>query len=534
MAFDFLKRLFRTETRSLENPATPISFDFLTATPTDSGVVVTERTALNIAAVYQAVNVLANDVSKLPLFLYRRLLDGGRERDKAHPTSFLLRHKPNQYLTSVIFKKTLMQHALLWGNGYAAIFRDGAARPIELIILDPSRTYPVWNSKGELRYITTINNERRTLFPEDVFHLRGLAFDGIKGYSPVELARNSLALGVAAEKFGNKFFSNGAVATGVLSHPGVLKGQAAENLREEFEEKHRGLGQTLRTIVLQEGVKFQQLTIPNEAAQFLQTREFQKAEVASWFNLPPHKVGAGDRTSYASLEQENQSYLDASLDPWLIAFEEECWDKLLTEEEKHRDTHFVEFLRDALLRTDLPTRYESYATGIQWGILSPNEARRLENKPPRGPEGDEFVRPVNMAPAGTAANALPTADPQAKANVVEAQRMLLSDAIGRMYRRIANTTRQAAKNPAEFRSRINRELEQYEAVFAQAIQPTVAAIRLLSGNTTLSAPMLARDHVAKLRAALSDIPPEQVETLASRWETTGADALADNILGIAL
>lgn len=529
MAFDFLKRLFRTETRSLENPATPISFDF--SPPTDSGVVVTERTALNIAAVYQAVNVLANDVSKLPLFLYRRLPDGGRERDKAHPTGYLLRHKPNQYLTSVIFKKTLMQHALLWGNGYAAIIRDGAARPLELIILDPSRTYPVLNAQGALRYVTTINNERRVLFPEDVFHLRGLSFDGIKGYSPVDLARNSLALGMAAEKFGNKFFANGAVATGVLSHPGVLRGQASDNLREEFEEKHRGLGQTLRTIVLQEGVKFQQLTIPNEQAQFLQTREFQKAEVASWFNLPPHKVGAGDRTSYASLEQENQSYLDTSLDPWLLAFEEECWDKLLTEQEKQDDTHFVEFLRDALLRTDLPSRYASYAVGIQWGILSPNEARRLENKPPRGPEGDEFVRPVNMAPAGTAANVQPATQPAA--NTTEAQRLLLSDAIGRMFRRIAAATRQAAKNPTEFRSRIDRELEQYEAVFVQAIQPAVAAIRLLSGKP-LSVPTLAHDHVAELRAALADITPEQVETLANRWETTGADALTDNILGIAL
>ena len=521
MRFDFLTRLFRTEQRSLENPAAPLHVHW---SPTnDAGMVVTPQTALNIAAVWQATNVLANDAAKLPIHLYRRLPDGGRERDRAHPASYLLRHKPSRTLTAAAFKKTLMQHALLWGNGYAYIARDGAARPLELSILLPDRTQPVWLANGSLRYVTTVGNQRRTLLPEDVFHLRSLGFDGLIGYSVVELARQSLGLGLAAEKFGNQFFSNGAVSTGVISYPGRLKEQAAENLRDEFEEKHRGLSQAHRTILLQEGAKFQPLTIPNEQAQFLGTREFQKAEIASWFNLPAHKVGVGDRTSYASLEQENQSYLDTSLDPWLIAWEEECWDKLLTEDEKQRETHFVEFLRDALLRTDLPTRYAAYNTAIQCGFLTPNEARRKENLPPGGPELDTFVRPVNMAPA-TVAQAT---------NTTEAQRLLLSDAIGRMYRRMAAATRQAAKHPAEFRSRIERELEQYEPIFVQAIQPAVAAIRLLSSKP-LSASALARDHVAEVRSALADIPPEQVETLLTRWEATGADALADNILGLAL
>ncbi|WP_254509880.1 phage portal protein [Anatilimnocola floriformis] len=514
MLFDWF---FPKETRSLENPATPLSVS-LTSGFTDTGLAITPHTALNIAAVWQAVNVLANDVAKLPLHIYRRTPDGGRERDTMHPASYLLRRKSNANLTSFALIKTMMLHTLLWGNAYAFILRDNAAKPLELILLLPERT-KVIRINNEVRYQTKIGNETRVLRPEDVLHIRGLSHDGITGLSMIDLARESLALGLAAEKFGTKFFGNGSVSSGVITYPGRLKEQAANNLQSEFEEKHQGLTNAHRTILLQEGAKFTPLTIPPETAQFLGTREFQKSEVASWFNLPPHKVGTGDHTSYASLEVENQSYLDNSLDPWLLTFEFECFDKLLTEQEKQTESHFVEFVREALLRADLPTRYAAYTSAITNGFMSRNEVRRRENLPPiEG--GDAFLTPLNM-----------TAEPtQPPAPTTDVQRSLLVDVLGRMSRRIAATARQAAKQPADFEQRMQRELDDYEPLFMQAIAPAIGAIRCLSNDNTLAPGPIARRHVASLR---DELKTNDIEATVSRWESSATEQ-ANNILGIAL
>jgi HK97 family phage portal protein len=501
--FVFFDWLFQT--RSLENPAKPLSVAF-TSGLTDSGLAINPHTALNIAAVWQAVNVLANDVAKLPLHIYRRTPDGGRERESLHPASYLLRRKSNSNLTSFMLLKTLMQHVLLWGNGYAFIVRDNAAKPLELTLLLPDRTKPI-RVNGELRYQTKIGNESRVLRPEDVLHIRGLSHDGITGLSMIDLARESLALGLAAERFGTKFFGNGSVASGVITYPGRLKEQAANNLQSEFEEKHQGLTNAHRTILLQEGAKFTPLTIPPETAQFLGTREFQKSEVASWFNLPPHKVGSGDRTSYASLEIENQSYLDNSLDPWLLTFETECFDKLLPEQEKQTESHFVEFVREALLRADLTTRYAAYTSAINTGFMSRNEVRRRENLPPiEG--GDAFLTPLNM-----------TTEPTAPAPNIDVQRNLLTDVLGRMSRRIAATARQAAKQP-DFEQRMQRELDDYEPLFTQAITPAIGAIRCLSNDDTLAAGPIARRHVAKLR---EELKTSDIEATITRWESSATD-----------
>lgn len=502
-------RLFRPaklEKRlSPENPSVPLDSPDLWMDvyggASDAGLNITPRVALTYAYVWQAVNLLSSDLAKLPICIRQQSPDGS-EQDIEHPASYLLRRKPSEHVTAGIFKQTLTAHALLWGNGYAWISRDGAARPIELLILGPDRTQAVRGPNGSLFYVTRIGSQQRTLRADEVLHVRGLGFDGLQGYSVVELAKQSLGLGLAAEKFGNKFFARGATSSGVITHPGKLKQVAAENLLRTFEKEHQGLEQSHRTILLEEGVKFQQLTIPPESAQFLETRAFQRVEVASWFNMPPHKLGDASRTSYNSLEQENRSYLESTLDPWLMRWEEECWDKLLTEEEKRGDTHHVEFDRTELLRTDLKTRYEAYAIARQNGWKSVNDIRRAEKEPPIGPQGDVYLSPLNMTPAADAARAM------------------LRDTLGRMVRRIAATARRGGKPPTEM-------LAEYEPVFREAIAPALRVVN--AAGIAASVDDVTRRHLDRCRQDLQDSP--DVDAMASRWEKQLADSLADEIMG---
>lgn len=270
---------------SPENPSVPLDSPDLWMDvfggASDAGLNITPRVALTYSAFWQAVNLLSGDAAKLPIGVFQ---DAESETAVKHPANYLLRRKPNGTMTAFTFKQVIVAHALTWGNGYAWINRTGAAEPAELLLLGPDRTRCVRQPNGQVHYVSKIGGRPITIPAADVFHLKGLGFDGLQGYGVVEMAKQSLALGLGAEKFGNKFFSRGAVASGVLTHPGRMKQQASENLLRSFEKEHQGLEQSHRTILLEEGVKFTQLTIPPDAAQFLETRGFQRVEVASWFS----------------------------------------------------------------------------------------------------------------------------------------------------------------------------------------------------------------------------------------------------------
>lgn len=392
--------------KSIEDPSVPLTdfdqiADLFGADESDSGVQMSGRVALTYGPVWRAGNLLAGDVAKLPLVVYRRLAEGGKDRDPEHPAYYLLRYEPNEEMDAVTFWRTLMLHVLLWGNGYAYIDRDGAGRPIELLPLLPDRTEPL-RIEGRLWYTTRVGHEVRPLRADQVLHIKGLGFDGLKGYSVVSYAKNCFGLGLAAEKFANKFYKNGARMSGLLTHPGRLTQSAAQNLQESFERDTAGLEKAHKVKVLEEGMKFQQLTIAPNEAQFIETRGYQVREVANWFGLPPHKLGDSSRTSYNSLEQENQAYLDQSLDPWNVTIEMECRRKLLSREEKRRDTHVVEYLRQAMVRANIAARYNAYKVGVDGGWLNADEVRDRENMNPiPDGKGKEFRVPLNTAPAGS-------------------------------------------------------------------------------------------------------------------------------------
>lgn len=387
-------------TYSLRDPALVNLFGSHIA---ESGVTVTEFTALNNSAVWSAVRVISEGVASLPLILYRK--DGdGRRRAKDHPLYHVLQDMPSEDVPALAFREAMMAHALLWGNAYAEVERNLSGNVTSLHILRPDWMRPRRDDAGNLVYEYRHPSQGVSEhYPRDIFHLRGLGFDGLLGYSVVKVAKESLGLGQAAERFGAKLFGSGARPSGVLEHPGTLSDDAARRLKNDFERSHASIENAHRIAVLEEGMKWTPLSIPPEEAQFLQTREFQIAEIARWFNLPLSKLRVAG-SSYASLEAENLVFLTETLRPWLIRWEQEIWAKLLQPWE--RDCYHAEHHVDALLRADQASRYNAYAVGRNWGWLSVNQIRAMEGMDPIA-GGDEYLQPLNMqpiqAPAGPSA-----------------------------------------------------------------------------------------------------------------------------------
>ena len=400
-----LTSLFPASRRSIENPSTPLSsgddwmYEALGAVKASSGVNVNRETALTYAAWWRGVNLISRDVAKLPVHVYRKGSEG-KQRDTDHPAYYLLRRQPNRDMTPFHFRQTMMSHVLAEGNGYAYIDRAGDASPLELIPLLPYRTYPV-RVKGRIWYVTALNTgEERKIPAEDILHIKGLSFDGLVGYSVIRKARESLGLGMAFDTFGSVVFRNGTTKRVVLKHPGRLSPEAKKNLRESWERLNVGLENAHKTAILEENMEAQEMGMSAKDAQLLDERKFQIREVALWFGVPPHKLGDMESASYNSLEQENQAYLDSAIDPWLVNWEQECDAKLLTERQRKRDTHVIEFDRRALVRGDMGQRTAYYSAMIGIGVMNRDEARAEEgyNPIPDG-SGQQYLVPLNMGKA---------------------------------------------------------------------------------------------------------------------------------------
>lgn len=513
--------------RSLENPSTPLSdpddwlLDALGAGPATTGVRVNRKSALTYSAFWRGVNLIAASVAKLPLFVYAR--EGpGKRRAPEHPAYYLLRKKPNRFATAARFRETLQGHALTAGNGYAAIFRAGDGTPIELAVLNPDVTYPVRETgTGIVIYVTQVAGQPIKLAASDVLHIAGLGFDGLTGYSVLQYARNSLGLGMAAEQYGARFFRSSARPSVLLEHPGSLTDEAQRRLRENWDRMHAGVENAHRTAVLEEGMKANVVSFSAKDAQFLETRQFEIRSVANWLGLPAHKLGDTTRTSFASLEQENQSYLDDSLDPWLVKWEEECWDKLLSEDEKINDTHIVEFLRAALVRADLTARANFFRTalaGAPW--MTRDEVRGAENlNPLPAGQGAELLDPLNMVadlepdpgPApGPASQPDEQDDEPEQEDEERSLDRLRRDAERRIVRRLWHQAQRAGKQAERFRlwseRLVERNLRYCQAALAPfglagAAQPGLERVaRELVGAAPEIASLTAYFHALEERA----------------------------------
>ena len=343
---------------------------------TTSGKAVNERTAMQTSAVYACVRILAESVAGLPLHVYERTANESKSTKPSHPLYRLLHDEPNREMTSFVFRETLMSHLLLWGNAYAQIIRDGRGFPIALYPLLPDRMAVDRNESGELVYTYQSDKGQVKLRRENVLHIPGLGFDGLIGYSPIAMAKNAVGLALATEDYGAAFFANGANPGGVLEHPGVIKPEQADRLRESWQSQFGGAN-AHKVAVLEEGLKFHQMSIPPEQAQFLETRKFQINEIARIFRVPPHMVGDLEKSSFSNIEQQSLEFVKYTLDPWVVRWEQSLQQVLILPSEKA--TIFIKFNLDGLLRGDYQSRMQGYSTGIQNGFMSVNDVRGLED-----------------------------------------------------------------------------------------------------------------------------------------------------------
>ncbi len=517
-----------------------------------SGVAVNLESSLTISAVYRGVNLIAGDVAKVPCYLYRRQ-GAGKVLADNHPAYSLVRRKPNPWVKAYDFKKLLTAHAILKGNGYAWIDTFEGRRILRN--LDPSATMPYQIVGGEVMYLTQIGGRMYDIPGTQMLHIRNVTLDGLCGLGVVDKAREALGLSIAAERYGAAFFGNSARPNVAITYPATMTPEKKTALREAWERAYKGVDNSNKVAILEGGLDLKTFGATNEEAQFLATREFSIRDVANWIGVPPHMLGDTTRTAYASIEQENKSYLQTSLDYWLTAWEEELWEKLLTPEEKAADELLFEFLRKRLISMDAKTEAEVLAIELNNGVLTLDEVRAMDNRQPApGGRGDTYrmplnigiigedgvpVAPVKQEPDKPEGEAEPEPDGADKDDDARARAAaVLEDAVRRCIRRVAHTARSASRKPGRFLEWLDKLTEEHTHAAREALtMPLWAATgcdRAEAGKRAAAATeaLLARVAAELLEVSGQATAEKLPEAVAERMAAVefGAADLAQGML----
>lgn len=547
---------------SPENPSTNLAtaakwlFDAFGATETWAGNTVNEKTALTYAAAYACINVLAKDLAQLPCFVYKRTDDDLREPDREHDVWRVMHDRPNPWMTPFTFKQTIHAHVASWGNGYAEIEYDNAGRVRHLWPLLPDRMkIVIRNGKKVFLYKADPQKEPIALPAERVLHIMGLSSDGIRGYSVIQVARNAIGMGLAAEEFTGRLFSNGATPRFALLHPKTLSPEAKQRLQVKFDASTTGLSNAHRTAVFEEGLQLEKIGLPAKDAEMIETSKFGIEQMARFFDIPMMRLHSTTAiTSWGTgLEQWQRAYLVHTLGPWLVQWEEAINYSLFTEEE--RQTHFAEFKREALLQADHAARGQFYTQMLQTGSISPNEIARRENLPPAGKEGDKRFIPGNLLPLEDAGKQLLQPEPEPgegpskkksegeekavdlteKRSRQASRRLSTQRAFQRAYQQAAErvvtkhvqrTTRQVEKlakdgDLAGFQQWVRKFYEDERPAIAEAFLPTTIALHQITAADALQ-------DIGRVHNGTFDVPKfseKYVEALAIRQSLTESGAL---------
>lgn len=362
-----------------------------------AGKRVTPETAMRLSTVYKCVRVIAETVGMLPMLVYQRLADGGKERASEHPLAALLHDAPNPWQTAMQWREMMQGHATLRGAGYSRIVYSGAGRVDMLVPMHPDRvTVEVVrpDRPPRFRYQRPEGGEEVLVWGE-VLYLAGMSSDGFRALSPIEMTRETLGAAMSTREYGARFFANDARAPGWIEVPGKFADEtAARKFRESYQMAQTGPNKG-KTPVFDRGMKYHELTVKNNEAEFVATHKLQDTDIAGIFRVPPHKIGILDQAKWANIEQQALEFVTDCIMPWAVR-----WEQCLLRDLEFGEGYFPELLLDMLLRGDTKSRYEAYGKGIQDGWLLRNEARAKENLNPL-PGLDTPLEPMNMAPAGS-------------------------------------------------------------------------------------------------------------------------------------
>ena len=372
---------------------------------TAAGIRVTPSVALQVSTVYACVRVIAETLGSLPLLVYERLAGGGKERATQNPLWELFTVAPNEWQTPMEFIEMLQGHALLRGEG-AALIVPGPRGPVDsLVPLHPDKWEALWDEDTQMPVyqVKDMTGAKVELFRADeIFHLRGYSWGGVSAIAPIWAMADSIGLAKAVERYGAQFFGQFAAPRGVLQTDNALSDTAYERLHKGWRRDFEGIANSHGTAILEEGLKWQAISMNNNDSQFLETRKFTVAEIARWFRVPPHMVGDLERATFSNIEQQAIEFVTHTIRPWA-----ERWEQAITRDLiVSPDRFFAEFLLDGLLRGDQEARAMFYRTLWEIGALSPNEIRQLENRNPRE-GGDEFRVAANTDPSGGGTTTVP-------------------------------------------------------------------------------------------------------------------------------
>ena len=375
--------------------------DALGGAKSKAGIAINEKTAVKVIAVFACLRLISEQMACMPIPVYKYVPEG-KKKAYDHPNYNLLNYEPNPYMTAFDFWQMMVVNMMLLGRGIAEIERDKRTKqPIALWPIPANRVKVFINKQTHEPYydIHQLDGTIDRLYSDQVLDIKGMGIEELNAYNPVVIARECLGLSLAAEEFAGEYFANGVHPSGLMTYSEKLKGESLAEFKREVREAYQGLGNKHRLMLLESGMQFQKLTTPANEAQMLETRKHQVIEVARLFNVPPHKIMDMERATFSNIEELNISFAQDTLVPYCTRIEQNVQLKMFFQSEK--GSFFVKYNLGALLRGKLSERYESYSKGRQWGWLSANDVRTLEDMNGIGDKGDIYLQPLNMVPAGT-------------------------------------------------------------------------------------------------------------------------------------
>jgi len=363
---------------------------------TRSGTVVTVDNAMNISTVFSCVRVLSEGIATLPLHLYKKT-DKEKSKATSHPLYDVLHFAPNSEHTPITFWEMCIASLCLNGNFYAQIIRSRNGDVLELIpfITRNVRKYRI-KSTGKIIYSYTVDGKTYEFEKENVFDVMGLTLDGFTGVSPITYQRETIGLSKAAVEHGAKYFANDATPPLALEVPTELSDDAYKRLKESWHDAH-GKDNKFKTAILEQGTKANQLSLSNKDSQVLETRQFQRSEIAGMFRVPLHLINDLQKSSFNNISHQSLEFVMYALQPYLVRIEQSINTQLISKND--RKSHYAKWNVAGLLRGDIESRYNAYNQGRNMGILSVNEIREQEDMNPIE-NGDIYLTPLNMIEAG--------------------------------------------------------------------------------------------------------------------------------------